>query len=103
MTEQSSFFKRNFTAAIIQGKFWRAAEEIKYKITNLHDNGPGFQELSEELIFSRGFTTKPGGRGLGLYIAKQILNDCGFDIEASQSKFGRGAGFVIFEKETVEE
>lgn len=69
----------------------------------ISDNGPGFQELSEELIFSRGFTTKPGGRGLGLYIAKQILNDCGFDIEASQSKFGRGAGFVIFEKETVEE
>ena len=69
----------------------------------ISDNGPGFQELSENLIFSRGFTTKPGGRGLGLYIAKQILNDCGFDIETSASELGKGAGFVIFEKENVEE
>lgn len=69
----------------------------------ISDNGPGFQELSEELIFTRGFTTKPGGRGLGLYISKQILNDCGFDIEATKSQFEKGAGFIIFEKETDEE
>ena len=69
----------------------------------ISDNGPGFQELSEELIFSRGFTTKPGGRGLGLYISKQILNDCGFEIEATKSQFEKGAGFIIFEKETDEE
>lgn len=66
------------------------------------DNGPGFQDLSEDLIFSRGFTTKPGGRGLGLYIAKQILNDCGFEIETIKSQFGKGAGFVIYEKELIE-
>lgn len=70
---------------------------------HISDNGPGFQELSEELIFSRGFTTKPGGRGLGLYISKQVLNDCGFEIEVTKSQFEKGAGFIIFEKETDEE
>ena len=65
----------------------------------ISDNGPGFQELSEELIFTRGFTTKPGGRGLGLFISKQILNDCGYDIDVSESFFEKGAAFVIYKKE----
>lgn len=69
----------------------------------ISDNGPGFQDLSEELIFARGFTTKPSGRGLGLYISRQILNDCGFDIETTESKFDKGAGFIIFEKQGEEE
>lgn len=82
--------------------------KISFDIDNskrliISDNGPGFQELSEELIFSRGFTTKPGGRGLGLYIAKQILNDSGFEIEVTKSQFEKGAGFIIYEKENVEE
>ena len=48
LTEKSSFFKRETSLpAIIQGKFWRAAAEIKYKITNLHDNGPGFRQNQE--------------------------------------------------------
>lgn len=76
-------------------------DESKHLI--ISDNGPGFQELSEDLIFSRGFTTKPGGRGLGLYIARQILNDCGFEIEATKSQLGKGAGFIIYEKEKIEE
>lgn len=75
----------------------------KFNRLVISDNGPGFQDLSEDLIFTRGFTTKPGGRGLGLYIAKQILNDSGFDIETSKSQFKKGAGFIIFEKESVEE
>lgn len=66
------------------------------------DNGPGFQELSDELIFTRGFSTKPGGRGLGLFITKQILNESGFDICTTTSKFDKGAGFVIFEREVLE-
>lgn len=74
----------------------------KFNRLVISDNGPGLQELSEELIFTRGFTTKPSGRGLGLYIAKQILNACGFDIETSKSQFEKGAGFIIFEKESVE-
>ncbi len=65
------------------------------EVIYIYDNGPGFLSLSEELIFSRGFTTKPGGRGLGLFISKQILNSCGFEIEATQSIYSHGAGFKI--------
>lgn len=42
------FRKRNFTAAIVQGKFWRAAAESKRKVTNLHDDGPGFDGIKSE-------------------------------------------------------
>lgn len=66
------------------------------------DNGPGFPDIDKTIIFERGYTTKPGGRGLGLFIAKQILNECGFDIEAIESTFGKGAGFRIFSKENGE-
>lgn len=66
------------------------------------DNGPGFPDIDKTIIFERGYTTKPGGRGLGLFIAKQILNECGFDIEAIESSFGKGAGFRIFSKENGE-
>lgn len=66
------------------------------------DNGPGFPDIDKTIIFERGYTTKPGGRGLGLFIAKQILNECGFDIEATESFFEKGAGFKIFSKENGE-
>ena len=69
----------------------------------VYDNGPGFPDIDKTIIFERGYTTKPGGRGLGLFISKQILNECGFDIKATESMYEKGAGFKIFKKENVEE
>ncbi|MCM1234957.1 MAG: hypothetical protein NC489_33075, partial [Ruminococcus flavefaciens] len=54
----------------------------------------------ENLIFERGFTTKPGGRGLGLFISKQVLNQENFDIKAMPPQIGNGASFII---EKIEE
>jgi signal transduction histidine kinase len=62
----------------------------------ISDNGPGIKPQYRSLIFERGYTLKPGGRGLGLYISKQVLNGEGFDIEVIESCFGQGAGFRIF-------
>lgn len=67
----------------------------------ISDNGPGVPPLERSLIFERGYTTKPGGRGLGLFISKQILNECGFSIEVTKSQYGKGMGFVISRKEDI--
>jgi len=61
------------------------------------DNGPGIPTRDIEQIFEMGFTRKPGGRGMGLYIAKKSLNEAGYDIFAvpkMDSKLG-GAEFHI--------
>ncbi|SKA79131.1 two-component system, CitB family, sensor kinase [Caloramator quimbayensis] len=40
----------------------------------IEDNGPGIDEKIADKIFIRGFTTKPGNRGIGLSIVKQIID-----------------------------
>jgi hypothetical protein len=68
----------------------------------ISDNGPGFKKLTEQLIFERGYSTKPGGRGLGMYISKQVLNQEHYDIRTTESQYGKGAGFIIYKKEDGE-
>jgi signal transduction histidine kinase len=65
----------------------------------ISDNGPGIKPQYRSLVFERGYTLKPGGRGLGLYISKQALKGEGFDIEVIESCFGQGAGFRIFKRD----
>lgn len=103
-----------FINIVDNAMFWikmnslKQERKIKFDFTDnkeiiISDNGPGIQELTDEIIFTRGYTTKPGGRGLGLFIAKQILNECGFDIAVCKSQFEKGAGFMIFQKGDVDE
>lgn len=45
------------------------------------DTGPGIPERDANAIFELGFTRKPGGRGMGLYISKEALAKVGYRIE----------------------
>ena len=47
----------------------------------ISNNGPAIHKRDHELIFEQGFTRKPGGRGLGLFISKKALRNEGMDIE----------------------
>ena len=44
------------------------------------DTGPGIDSRDREAIFEMGFSRKPGGRGLGLYISQQVLNRQGYEL-----------------------
>jgi len=46
-------------------------------------------------IFEQGFTRKPGGRGMGLYISKEVLRREGFDITVAEVKPGMEVTFKI--------
>ena len=56
------------------------------------DNGPGVDESVENTLFSPFVTCKPQGkgRGLGLFIIQQLLDDCGCDIVLGQERNEKG-------------
>jgi signal transduction histidine kinase len=64
-----------------------------YLISN---NGPTVHNRDIEAIFEQGFSRKPGGRGLGLFISKKALRKEGMDLNVAQSgSKERGTTFEI--------
>ena len=54
-----------------------------YRIGN---NGPPIHNRDIEAIFEQGFSRKPGGRGLGLFISRKALRKEGMDLNVAQSE-----------------
>ena len=61
----------------------------------VEDNGPGVALGDREIIFELGFTRKPGGRGLGLYISRDVLARVGCELNVSEPPDGKGTMFTI--------
>ena len=59
------------------------------------DNGPGIPPADRDAIFELGFTRKPGGRGLGLYVSRDVLSRVDYDLCASETQGGQGSSFLI--------
>jgi len=57
------------------------------------DTGPGIDVRDQTAIFELGFTRKPGGRGMGLHIARESLRRVGYQLELVEGK--NGAVFSI--------
>ena len=83
--------------------FWLKDQPIPRSITldyrdgNVYvkDSGPGVSVRDTERIFEPGFSRKPGGAGLGLYIVKQALKGVDCEIEIQTPAPDVGACFVI--------
>jgi len=78
---------------------------ISFEIRNgnfvIADTGPGIRNELNTSVFELGFSTKDGGRGMGLYIAKQSLNELGYDLKLLDSD--RGCVFEISNLGEVDE
>jgi len=62
------------------------------------DSGPGIREDAAPFVFDEFFSLKSDGRGLGLYIVKEILlriNGEIFVLEQEKDKLSSGANFII--------
>lgn len=68
------------------------ADEKGYFISN---NGPPISKIDHDIIFKYSFSRKPIGRGMGLYISKEVLSKVGYKIYVSPSKLGKGVTFRI--------
>jgi signal transduction histidine kinase len=60
----------------------------------IQDNGPGIPRDNLRKIFDVFFSTRPGGSGFGLAIARRAFADHGGDLWA-ESKLGQGAAFKM--------
>ena len=84
---------RNSTYKIIKLDYFESTNE--FLIIN---SGQKIEEHRLEKIFQLFYSNRPNGRGIGLYLAKQILMESGFDIYATNDKSYntlKGACFVI--------
>ena len=68
------------------------ASEDSFLIGN---NGPGISDLDAERIFEFGWTSKPGGAGMGLSLASDALNSEGFGLELRQFGSNKNPIFAI--------
>jgi signal transduction histidine kinase len=74
-------------------------------VIRVSDSGPGVLDRDHEAIFEQGFTRKPGGRGLGLYISRDVLRRDGYDLEVAPAEPGKRGTFLIrpVSQQTTEE
>ncbi len=76
-------------------------EDEKYLFVRISDNGNGVPEKILHKIFGLNFTTKVGGMGLGLKLAKKFVETINGDISVEQTS-SEGTTFLIrFVKENL--
>lgn len=97
-----------FVNVIDNAVFWQRdlRDRVKCIELNVRDDGylvsntgPAIPERDSEAIFEQGFTRKPGGRGLGLFISRKVLRREGMDIAVVQPEPPFRVGFLIKWKE----
>ena len=59
------------------------------------DTGPGVLPADHDAVFESGFSRKPGGSGVGLYITKTLLEQAGYRLTLDAYAGGSGAVFRI--------
>ena len=68
------------------------ADDSGFYISN---NGPEIDLREYEIIFEAGYSKKPNGTGLGLYISREVLRKVGYDILLEKPKLNCGVTFKI--------
>ena len=87
------YWLRNSDEKIIKLDYWEDTDEIL-----IMNSGSKIEEHRLERIFELFYSNRPNGRGIGLYLAKESLNENYFDIYATNDKNYNqlnGACFVI--------
>jgi signal transduction histidine kinase/DNA-binding response OmpR family regulator len=71
----------------VKGKYWARAR--------VHDSGPGIHRDDWERVFEPGYSTKPDGSGLGLYICRYLLKNFSANIAITSSAIWDGTTVTI--------
>ena len=74
--------------------FVNQIKEKRHLHINISDNGPGILDDERNNIFNPFITTKADGSGLGLWIAKNHVDNLNGHIYV-ESKYGEGTKFIV--------
>ena len=91
MNAKDAFVSRNIENRKLSIKI---DEDEWFYMTEIIDTGGGIESSLLEKIFDPYFTTRQNGTGLGLYMAKVILENMHGNIKAENT--GNGARFLLF-------
>ncbi len=69
--------------------------DASQEVIRVSDSGPGVHIRDRNDIFDLGFTRKPEGRGMGLYIAKKTLRETGYDLTLEDDVLDWNTIFLI--------
>jgi len=73
----------------------RVEDDGRWVQARFSDTGPGIHRQLWEKIFALGFTTRAGGSGLGLYIARSLMGSMGGWIVLEESLVPLGTTFLV--------
>lgn len=74
----------------------KLSKEKNYAVIDVSDSGKGIAKKNQKAIFRPGYTTKNRGWGLGLTLAKRIVEEYhGGEIFVKRSELGCGSTFTI--------
>lgn len=92
-----STFYPVFTNLVDNAIYWVSADASEKRWISLDaddislcvsDSGPGIRPSDRENVFRRGFGRRRGGRGLGLALARELLDRDGWDLDLVPSSVG---------------
>lgn len=69
------------------------ADESGFYISN---NGPEIDFREQERVFELGYSKKPNGTGMGLFISREVLRKVGYEIIIDTTRLNQGVTFKIY-------
>lgn len=99
-----STFLPCFVNIIENAIYWLATIRGKRRLISLDtdgdsiaisNNGPGIETRLAEAIFEYGVSSRPGGRGLGLYLSREALRKAGYDLKLKTHGVENSPRFLI--------
>jgi len=83
------------------GEIWQSVNRYtdstgrSWARVRIHDSGPGIHHEDWERVFEPGYSTKPNGSGLGLYICRHLLQGISGNILVTSSAIWDGTTFTV--------
>jgi signal transduction histidine kinase/DNA-binding response OmpR family regulator len=83
------------------GVIWHTLSDYKdpkgkaWARVRIHDSGPGIHFDDWEQVFEPGYSTKPNGSGLGLYICRHLLRDLSASLTITSSAIWDGTTVTV--------